>query len=37
MKGPWRCPHDAVGTLEILVEDQGRVNYGPPFRGSPRV
>ena len=22
-------PHDAVGTLEILVEDQGRVNYGP--------
>ncbi len=28
-------PNDAVGTLQILVEDQGRVNYGPRL-GEPK-
>lgn len=28
-------PHNANGTLELLVEDQGRVNYGPRI-GEPK-
>ncbi|MEV7663317.1 beta-galactosidase family protein [Paenarthrobacter sp. NPDC089316] len=28
-------PRDAAGTLQILVEDQGRVNYGPKL-GEPK-
>ena len=35
MTAPWRCRPGARGTLDLLVEDQGRVDYGPRI-GEPK-